>query len=134
MVCSVQNAAQRRYVIRCLMSSGLVILLAIGDKLAFRFWSLHGPVAYLLAVLPALPIVWMLFATGVYLAEEKDEFQRMVLVQCMLGGIGGTLAATTIWGYWEDFVHAPHLGSTLVFPMFWIFVAISMVVVKARYR
>ena len=46
---------------------------------------------------------------GRFLAAEKDEFQRNVLIQCLLGGIGGTLTTTTIWGYLEDFAHAPHL-------------------------
>jgi hypothetical protein len=111
-----------------------VVLLAAGAKLAFRMWSLEGAIAYVIAVLPALPIVWMLIATCAYLSEEKDEFLRMMLVQCLLCGIGGTLAITTVWAYLEDFVRAPRLDLIWVYPMFWVFVAISYPVVKARYR
>lgn len=133
MNCSVQNAAQRRYVIRSWVSAGLVLVLAVGAKLAFKLWSLDGAIAYSIAVLPSLPIVWMLIATGAYLTDEKDEFVRMVLVQCLLYGIGGTLAVTTMWAYLEDFVHAPRLDLIWVYPMFWIFVALAYPMVKARY-
>jgi hypothetical protein len=134
MGCSVQNDAQRKYILHSWVSAGLVALLAIGAKAAFHAWSPKGAVAYLIAVLPAVPIVWMLIATGAYLAEEKDEFLRMIQVQCLLYGIGGTLAVTTVWAYLEDFVRAPRMDLIWVFPMFWMFVAISYPVVKARYR
>ena len=56
--------------------------------LSIRFG--HPPIgaAYLLAVLPAFPIMGALVVTGLYLAEEKDEFQRQLLVESVLGGIG----------------------------------------------
>ena len=134
MFCSMKTAAQRRYVIRSLEGAGLVIALAVGAAAAFRLGHLHGPLTYVVAVLPALPIIWVLIETGVYLAAEKDEFQRNILVQCLLGGIGGTLAATTIWGYLEDFARAPRLDLILVYVIFWFFAAITNPVVSRRYR
>jgi hypothetical protein len=128
------NVAQRRYFIRNWIGSGLIVLLAIAAKPAFRFWHLHGFLAYMLAILPALPILWVLFATGAYLAEETDEFQRTVQVQSLLGGIGGTLAVTTVCAYLEDFARAPRLDMIWVYPIFWLFVAICHPVVRARYR
>jgi hypothetical protein len=116
------------------VSSGLVALLAIGAKAAFYRWHLEGAIAYLIALLPALPILWTLVATGAYLAEETDEFLRTKLVQSLLGGIGGTLAMTTVWAYLEDFARAPRLDLIWVYPIFWMFVAISVPVVNARYR
>lgn len=134
MICAIKNPALRRYVYRCWTSSGLVVVLAIAAKILFRIWHLYGWMAYGVAVLPAIPILWLLFATGAYLAEEKDEFKRVLLVQCLLGGIGGTLATTTVWGYLENFVRTPHLDPIWVYPIFWLFVGISIPVVKARYR
>ena len=134
MICAVQSMAQRRYLIHSWVSAGLVMLLAILAKSVFRLWHVEGAVAYFIAVLPSLPIVWMLVATGEYLTDEKDEFLRMLLVQCLLYGIGGTLAVTTVWAYLEDFVRAPRLDLIWVYPMFWIFTAIAYPVVKARYK
>jgi len=134
MTCSVKSPVQRRFVVRCWLSTALVVLFSVAAGLSFRFGHLHGPWAYPVAVLPALPILWVLFETARYVANEKDEFLRMLLVQCLLGGTGGTLAVTTIWGFLEDFTHAPHLDLMWVYPIFWLFVAISFPVVYARYR
>jgi hypothetical protein len=85
-------------------------------------------------VLPALPILWWLAELGRFLAAEKDEFQRNLLVQCLLAGTGGVLATTTVWGYLEDFARAPHLDLVYVCPIFWLFVLVSYPVVRLRYR
>jgi hypothetical protein len=134
MFCSIKSPAQRRFVRTCWMSGGLVAVLAVGAAAAFRLWHLKGLLAYPVAVLPALPILWVLIETGRYLALEKDEFQRNLMVQCLLGGIGGTLAVTTVWGYMEDFARAPRLDLIWVYPIFWLFVGIAMPVVYRRYR
>src|SRR5208282_3213499 len=134
MFCSIKSPAQGRFLRASLMSAGLVVALAVAAAVAFRLWHLKGLLAYPVAVLPALPIVWVLFETGRYLAVEKDEFQRNLLVQCLLGGIGGTLATTTAWGYLEAFAHVPHLPAMWIYPIFWLFVGLFMPVVIMRYR
>ena len=58
---------------------------------------------YLLAVLPALPLVGSLVIVGLYIAEESDEFERSILVQSMLWGLGGALSVSTVWGFLSDF-------------------------------
>jgi hypothetical protein len=134
MFCSTKAPEQRRRVRSCLISASLVVVLAIGATAAFRLWHLKGLPAYAVAVLPALPVLWLLVEMGRFLAVEKDEFQRNILVQCVLGGTGGTLATTTIWGYLEDFAHAPHLDLIWVYPIFWLFVVASYPLVRLRYR
>jgi len=134
MFCSIKSAAQRRFVRSSLLSAGLVVVLAVAAAAAFRLGHLKGLLAYPVAVLPALPIVWVLIETGRYIAAEKDEFKRNLLVQCLLVGIGGTLATTTIWGYMQDFAHAPRLDLIWIYPIFWLFVGLSVPVVILRYR
>jgi hypothetical protein len=134
MICSIKSPAERRYVVRMWVAAGLCVLFSAVAALVFRLGHPHGVVAYLVGVLPALPIMGALVYTGVYLGEEKDEFQRNLLVQALLGGTGGILAATTAWGYLEDFAHAPHLDLIWVYPAFWLFAGISYGVVWWRYR
>ena len=134
MYCSIKNPAERRYVIRMWVSAALCVLFSTVAALVFRLGHPHGVLAYLVAVLPALPIMGALAYTGVYLGEEKDEFQRNLLVQSLLGGTGGILAATTAWGYMEDFAHAPHADLICVYPLFWAFAGISYGLVRLRYR
>jgi hypothetical protein len=128
------SPALRRLLVRVAIAAAGSVLLAPAAAAAVYFWHLKGVSACLMAVIAALPIVGLLAANAAFLKEEKDEFQRNVFVQCLLGGIGGTLVATTIWGNLESFVHAPHLNPVVVYPIFWIFVLISAPVVLARYR
>jgi|ERR1035441_2881006 hypothetical protein len=134
MLCSIKNPAERRYVIRMWIMAALCVLFSLVAALVFRLRHPHDVLAYLVAVLPALPIIGALVYTGIYLAEEKDEFQRNLLVQSLLGGTGGILAVTTTWSYLEDFAHAPHLDLVWVYPLFWVFAGISYGLVRARYR
>jgi hypothetical protein len=114
--------------------AALCVLFSFVTALAFHHGHPTGVLAYVVAILPALPIIGALVATGLYLAEEKDEFQRNLLVQSLLGGIGAVLSAATVWGYLEDFAHAPHLDLIWVYPLFWLFAGITYGVVMLRYR
>ena len=134
MICMPSNPAQRRYVIRMVVAAALCVLFSVVAAASFLLGHIQGVLAYLVAVLPAFPIMGALVGTGLYLAEEKDEFQRELLIQSLLGGIGATLSATTIWGFLEDFTHVPHLDLIWVYPIFWLFVGLSMPFVWMRYR
>ena len=74
--------------------------------------------------------------TGLYLDEERDEFQRNLLVQSLLGALVETLKLScTIWGYLEDFKPRPRiLDLVLVYPMFWVLASISYGLIWRRYR
>lgn len=128
------NLAQRRYTFRMLLSAGFSILFALAAKLTIRLGHLPHGVTYLVAVLPAFPIIAALVFTGLYLAEETDEFQRQLLIESILGGMGITLAGTTVWGNLEGMASAPHLDSIWIYPIFWIATALSMPLVRMRYR
>ncbi|MGA7341421.1 MAG: hypothetical protein WBE72_02105 [Terracidiphilus sp.] len=135
MFCSIKSPAQRRYLIRFGIAVGVFYPLCT----ILAVWGIlrghpHGLLTYLLAIFPTLPIIWALVATGLYLAEEKDEFMRNVQVQSLLGGIGATLVATTMWGFLEDFAHVRHMDLMLVWLIFWFSTAISYGLVSWRYR
>ena len=102
-------------------------------------WTFHhhhptGFVVYLLAVLPALPLIGSLVVVGLYIAEESDEFERSILVQSMLWGFGGTFAVSTVWGFLEEFTNAPHLSIFYVYVFFWILMGISQPFIRRRYQ
>jgi hypothetical protein len=134
MECKTNNPAVRRFLYRFVVAMLLYILFLVLAVWGFVHFRPTGVVAYMLAVLPALPIIGMLVVVGLYLAEEKDEFVRNMQIQALLGGIGGTLTVVSVWGFLENFTHVPRLDLFLVYPLFWFFVGISTVVVKLRYR
>jgi len=134
MECVEGNPAVKRFLWRFAGAmSGYVACLCVAI-VAFVHYRPVGVLAYALAVLPALPIVGLLAVFGFYLAEEKDEFQRSLFVQSMLWSTGATLAATTVWGFLENFVHVPHLQLIWIFPLYCIFWGIATPLVKLRYR
>lgn len=128
------NIAQRRLSRRIALTIPFSVLLAFVTAAAIQLWKFKGIAAWSVAVLAALPILAFIGVVFAYLTEEKDEFQRTLHVQYLLAGTGGLLAAMTVWGYLEDFAHAPHLHAIWIYPIYWLFVAVSMPVVNARYR
>jgi hypothetical protein len=128
------NAAQGRYVARMFFAAMLCVLFSAMAAVGVRHLHVTGVLAYVLAILPALPIVGALVITGAYLTEEKDEFQRILFIQSLLGGVALTLSLTTVWGFLQDFGLASPLRLAWVYPMFWIFVLVSFPVVWLRYR
>jgi hypothetical protein len=132
--CTTNNPAVRRYMYRFLVAMLLYVLCLVLAVWEFVHHHPTGVLAYALAVLPALPIVGMLAVFGLYLAEEKDEFQRSIFVQSMLLSTGATLAATTVWGFMENFVHVPHLELIWVFPLYCFFWGLSAPLVRLRYK
>ncbi len=67
-----------------------------------------GVLAYALAVLPSLPIIYMVYSMGKYLTDEADEYLRMKTVIAALFGTGVLLVVATFWGFLESFKLVPH--------------------------
>lgn len=135
MICASNSAVQRRYARRIWLSALLCVLGSLAAAAFFRL--LHHPspwMGYPVAVLPALPILWALIATGIYLKEETDEFQRDVFLQALLVGTFFTLSLVTASAYLKDFAGAPALPLVWVYPLFWIFTGLGYAVVWRRYK
>ena len=134
MECKTNNPAVWRFTFRFIILS---LLYAVFSVLAV--WGLlrchpNGIEIWLLALFPAFPIGGAVVLTGRYMSQEKDEFQRAVLVQSLLGGIGAILIVTTVWGFLEDYAHFRRLDILMIWPLYLIFVGISYGFVKLRYR
>jgi hypothetical protein len=134
MGCLQKNPAMRRYLWRFIptMIAYVVVLL-------FVEWFVHRfhPAGALLdgmAILPAIPIIGIIVVVGLYLAEEKDEFQRNLLIQSMLWGLGAILSLTTVWGFLQIFTPIPRFQPFMTFPLFWCFQAIATGALQKRYR
>jgi hypothetical protein len=76
---------------------------------AFKHQLIDGPVAYLVAILPALPIIGVFAAVGRYLVEEQDEYLRMLMVRQTLWATGFALSVATSWGFLENFGLVEHI-------------------------
>jgi hypothetical protein len=93
-----------------------------------------GAMRYAAAIAPAIPLLGVIFALGRYVVEETDEFARLKLVMALLGGLGFTLAVTTVWGFLEVLAGVPQVPLYHVFPIFCIGMGLSQPIVWWRYR
>jgi hypothetical protein len=134
MTCKTNNPAARRFTIRFVVVMMLFAAFSVLSTVGLLLWHPSWWLIWLLAILPALPIGMAVVLTAQYIAEEKDDFQRAMLVQALLGGVGAILVLTTAWGFLENYAHFRRLDLLMVWPLYVIFVGISYGLVKARYR
>jgi hypothetical protein len=98
-----RTPAWKRYNIRVVWLSLLYALFLLSAVYGFKHHMIGGALAYLVAALPALPIIGIFGAIGRYLVEEQDEYVRMLMVRQTLWASGFALSAATIWGFLESF-------------------------------
>ena len=114
-----KSPATRRYLIRLavLMSAYLVTLFVA--VYAFRHQLVSGPLAYPLAILPAVPIIGGFWAVMRLLVEEPDEYLRMLFVRQALIATGFCLTVMTIWEFLQNFDLVPPGNGGFGAAFFW---------------
>src|SRR5215210_5528792 len=97
------SPAAKRYNWRVVWLSLIYACLLIAAAYGFKHELVPNAFAYIVAVLPALPIIGIFSAIGRYLAEEQDEYVRMLMVRQTLWASGFALSLATAWGFLESF-------------------------------
>ena len=80
------STAMRRYMLRFIPAMLAYVVVLTGSILTFEHLRPTGPLLWVVAVAPALPIIAVIAIMGLYLMEEADEFQRV-------DGLAGDLQA-----------------------------------------
>lgn len=105
----IMSPAGWRYNKRVIVLSLVYAAFLIGAVYAFKHHLVGGPVAWVVAILPALPIIGIFAAIGLYLVEEQDEYVRMLMVRQTLWASGFALSIATMWGFLESFELVSHV-------------------------
>ena len=111
------SPAALRYNRRMLLSS-LGYVLGLG--IAVWVWRNLEPgteVTWLLATLPIVPVMAMIYAMGRYVVEESDEYLRHRAVMASLVGLGLVLSLGSFWGFLETFELVPHVPGWWTVPV-----------------
>jgi hypothetical protein len=120
-----------RYTIGMTIWMALYAAALFGSITLIQSQAPTGPLLYLLAVLPALPIGGTILTFLAYI-ERVDEYLRAVLVKRFIIATGLTLFICTAWGFLENNAGAHHFSLYLVSPLFWgLFGATSLILRKA---
>ena len=126
-----RSVASKRYIARFIPLMVLYVVALFGVTWLFNTSPPEGLLRYLAAALPALPAVGVIWAVGMYLHEEEDEYIRMRLATVSLYATGLTLAAATVWGFLEQFETVPHIPLYYAFVFYWASFGLTQIAMKA---
>ena len=98
-----RTAAWKRYNWRAIWLSLAYAVFLIAAVYGFKHQLIPAGLKYVVAILPALPIIGLFLAMGRYLIEEQDEYVRMLMVRQTLWASGFALSAATVWGFLQNF-------------------------------
>ncbi|ESQ92001.1 membrane protein [Asticcacaulis sp. AC460] len=102
------------------MSFWMVLYAAalIGSILLIKSLQPTGPLLYVLAVAPALPIGGTIIVFLRYI-DAVDEYVRAITTRRFVIATGLTLFLCTAWGFLENNAGAHEFSLYLVYPLFW---------------
>ncbi len=109
--------AMRAYNKRILLWSFAYVGLMFGAVIIYQQFEPSGALLVLIALLPAIPILWSIYAVGSYLREEQDEYVRHRKIQAGIFATGFLLAVTTVWGFLDLFGMVPGVPGYMVMPI-----------------
>jgi hypothetical protein len=124
--------AAKNYNRRSLIWAFSYVLLLFAAISIDQYFELRGPVKWLVAALPSLPIFFFIWAVGRYLTEEQDEYVRMRQVRHALFATGLLLGIATFWGFLETFQLVPHIPGWAAVPLWALGLALSQLTDKVR--
>ncbi len=126
--------ANRRYLRRFFPSMTAYVVLLIGANAIDARYHPQGAALALLAILPALPILAVIWAMGMAVIEQPDEYVRLKLVKAMLVATALMLSVMTVWSFLEDAGVVPAKPIHLSFPLWCIGLLIGQVWLWLRER
>ena len=115
-----KSRANTRYAIRLAVLMTAYLLLLVLAKYMVKRDLAEGALLWVLAVLPALPIVGVFWTIGRLLVEESDEYIRSLLVRQLLIGSAITLSVATVYGFLENFGLVGHVDAFYLTVLFFI--------------
>lgn len=126
-VCGNVSPAIIAYNRRMLIWSFAYMAALFGAITVYNQWKPIGPILWFIAIIPALPIVYFVWALGRYLIEETDEYIRMTQVSAALFATGWLLVLATFWGFLETFGVAAHVPAWAAVPVWAIGLGVAQI-------
>ncbi|MBD3730074.1 MAG: hypothetical protein IE933_10245 [Sphingomonadales bacterium] len=113
------SPAAKRYTRRLAVLMAIYLAVLFTAVWLFRHDLVSGPLAWPLAIAPALPIIGVFWAVMRFIVEEKDEFIRLLIVrQCMVA-TGFCLTIMTVWEFLQNFDLVPPGNGGFGAAFFW---------------
>ena len=132
--CGTLSPAVVRYNTRFMLASfGYILGLGLAVWLNDRF-DLGGSIAFLVALLPVIPTLAMVWTMGRYLVEESDEYLRYRAMIANIVGLGAVLSVGCFYGFLETFQLVPHVPGWWAVPIWAIGMGLGQAWMSLRNR
>jgi len=115
--CGNYSPALRNYNRRVLIWSFAYVLALLSAVWVYNTIHPTGILAWVIAVLPSLPILFFIWSMGAYLTEETDEYLRQKAMVSALWATGILLAVATFYGFLDTFKLVPHIEGWAAVPV-----------------
>ena len=109
--------AMKSYNRRILFWSFAYVALFFGSIWLYQAFKPGGVILVLIALLPAIPVLWTIQAIGRYIGEEDDEYIRYRHIQAGIFATGITLAIATVCGFLQIFGLLPYIPLYMAMPV-----------------
>jgi len=115
----------RRYMRRLLPAMFAYVILLMGAISYAKEAAPEGVMAWLVAIAPAIPLIFAVRAIFLLPVEEDDEYQRQRIYQAYAWASGATLMVCTALGFLDMFGVVPHLQLWVAFPLWSVFMGLA---------
>ena len=122
--------AKRRYLLRVAAAGGIYLASLFSADHLIENVGVSAPLAWVLAIVPGLAVAGFLWAIGMYIIEQTDEFLRMLMVRQSLIATGVALAVASVWGFLEQYELVGHVEAYWIFVLWCLALPLGMLVTR----
>jgi len=112
------SKAGKRYQRRVLQTMVVYAFLLVGSAYLIKHVHIQGLLIYVIAAVPAMPVLVVFGWMGRYLLEETDEYQRWLVMQSILVGTGLLLGTVVVSDFLRVYAHTLGLPPFISFLVF----------------
>jgi hypothetical protein len=116
----ISSKAEKRYMKRLFWTMCVYLLLVLLTTVLVRHGYVSGWAVYAWALLPCIPVLRMIHVLALYIQEETDEFQRLLLVRAVLCGGAAMLAVASCSDFLRSYTPTGNLPPFTMFIVFWV--------------
>jgi len=132
MFCKDKTPAFKRYQRRVQVAMAAYFVVILSAAWVVKHGSLVGWKLYFWSVLPAVPIIAVIVGMARYLAEETDEFQRLIVTRALLMGTAALLGTLEVSDFLRSFANIDPFPPFTCFVIFAVTFGITNFVQKLK--
>lgn len=134
MICKGSTKAQKQYQRHTLLWMVAYVVVLVCSVWFVKHDGRERFFLYFWSVVPAIPVMAVIWGVGRYLREETDEFLRLQTMRAILVGAGTLLATIVVNDFLRAFAHAEALPPFVTYLIFMASMGITQAVQKFRNR